>query len=99
MCSNLKLFTRKINFEMLGFEVLTPVVINSSVFCNVAACSPLKVNRRLGGTFSLNIRFRIISRARNQREGRRQAETICTSETSDVFRHTTPRYFPQYETP
>jgi hypothetical protein len=33
-----------------GFEVLTTVVINSTVFWDITLCSPLRVNRRFGGT-------------------------------------------------
>jgi hypothetical protein len=32
----------------VGFEVLTAVVMNSSVFWDIMPCSPLKVNRRFG---------------------------------------------------
>jgi hypothetical protein len=37
-----------------GFEALTEVVIESSVFWDVTLCSPLKVNRRYGGTCRLH---------------------------------------------
>jgi hypothetical protein len=30
-------------------EILTAVAINSSFICDIILCSPLKVNRRLGG--------------------------------------------------
>jgi hypothetical protein len=33
----------------VGFEVPTAVVIESSVFWDITACSPLKVNRCFGG--------------------------------------------------
>jgi hypothetical protein len=53
---------------LVGFEVLTKVV------WDIAPCSPLKVNRRFGGTCRLHLQGRRISRARNQREIRWQAE-------------------------
>jgi hypothetical protein len=35
-----------ISIKYVGFEVLTAVVMNSSVFWDVPPCSPLKVNRQ-----------------------------------------------------
>jgi hypothetical protein len=34
------------NFHYVGFEVLTAVVINTSVFWDITLCSPLKVSPR-----------------------------------------------------
>jgi hypothetical protein len=36
-------------YNFVGSEVLTAVVMNSSVFWDVTSCSPLKVNRHFGG--------------------------------------------------
>jgi hypothetical protein len=36
--------------KLLGFEVLTSVVMRSSIFWDITPCGPLKVNRRFGGT-------------------------------------------------
>jgi hypothetical protein len=36
------------NYHFVGFEVLTAVVVKSSIFCDIKPCSPLKVNRRFG---------------------------------------------------
>jgi hypothetical protein len=58
------------------FEVLTAVVMKSIIFCDITPCSPLKVNRRFGGTYRLHLQGRKISRARNQREIRWQAEAL-----------------------
>jgi hypothetical protein len=55
-------------FEMLlteGFEVLTPVVMRGTIFWDITPCSPLKVNRRFGGT------HRILP------EGRRLHGVVC----------------------
>jgi hypothetical protein len=60
------------NIDRKGFEVLTAVVMNI-IFWNITPCSPLKVNRRFGGIYRLNLRGRI-RRLGNQREGRQQAE-------------------------
>jgi hypothetical protein len=37
-------------FYYVGFEVLTPVLMKSSVFWHITPCSPLKMNRRFGET-------------------------------------------------
>jgi hypothetical protein len=34
----------------VGLEVLTPVVMKSSIFWDIASWSPVKVNRRFGGS-------------------------------------------------
>jgi hypothetical protein len=41
-----------------GFEVLTALVIKSSIFWGLTPCSPLEVNRYFGGTFSLHLQRR-----------------------------------------
>jgi hypothetical protein len=41
--------------NFVGFEVLTAVVMRSSIFWNITPCSPLKVNRRFGGIFRLHL--------------------------------------------
>jgi hypothetical protein len=35
---------------LVGFEVLTAVIMSSYIFWNTSPCSPLKINRRFGGT-------------------------------------------------
>jgi hypothetical protein len=55
---------------LVGSEVLTPVVMKSSVFCNIMPCSPLKLNRHFGGTYRLHLQDRRIDRTRNQRDKR-----------------------------
>jgi hypothetical protein len=45
----------------------------STIFWDITRCRPSKVNRRFGGTHRLHLQGRI-SRARNQRESRWQAE-------------------------
>jgi hypothetical protein len=67
---------------LVGVEVLTAV--------DMTPCSPLKVNRRFGGTRRLHLEGLRTSRARNQREHRWQSlEAICSSETSVDFQRTT----------
>jgi hypothetical protein len=50
--------------------------VKRTIFWAVAPCSPLKVNRRFGRTYSLHLQGRWISRARNQRESKWQAEIL-----------------------
>jgi hypothetical protein len=45
-----------------------------TIFWDITPCSPLKVNRRFGGTYRLHLQGRKISRAQNQRESRWQAK-------------------------
>jgi hypothetical protein len=60
------------------------LVISQTYFVNeeyrllgYTPCSPLKVNRRFGGTHRLHLKGRNISQARNQRESRWQAEALA----------------------
>jgi hypothetical protein len=59
---------------IVWFEVLTAVVMKSTIFWDITPCSPLSVNRRFGGTCRLLFQGRRIRRVRNQRESRCQAE-------------------------
>jgi hypothetical protein len=58
----------------VGFEVLTAVVMKSTVFWDITLCSPLKVNRRFGGTYCIHLQCWSISRAKYKCENRWQAE-------------------------
>jgi hypothetical protein len=49
-------------YLFVGFEVLTPVVMESTIFWNITPCTPLKFNRRFGGTYRLHLYGRRISR-------------------------------------
>jgi hypothetical protein len=53
----------------VGFEVLTAVVIKSTVFWDITPCGQLKVNRNFGRTYGLHLQSRI-SGVRYQRENR-----------------------------
>jgi hypothetical protein len=43
----------------VGFEVITVVVMKSINFWDITPCSPLSVNRLVGGTYSLHLQDRI----------------------------------------
>jgi hypothetical protein len=66
--------TSQVVIILVGFEVLTAVVMKNTIFMDITPCSPLKVNRRFGGTYRLHLQGRRISRARNQLESMWQAE-------------------------
>jgi hypothetical protein len=53
-------YNDKLCFSCVGLEFLTPVVIKSSVFWDMTPCSPLKTNRRFGGTCRLHLQGRRI---------------------------------------
>jgi hypothetical protein len=55
--------TRYSDRFLLWFEVLTAVVMKSSVFWDITPCNPLSVNRRFGGTYRLHLQGRRISQA------------------------------------
>jgi hypothetical protein len=42
----------------VGFEVLTAVVMKSTIFWDITRCTPLSVNRRFGGTYRLRLQGR-----------------------------------------
>jgi hypothetical protein len=46
------------NFTCLGFEVLTAVVMKSTIFWDITPRSPLSVNRRFAGTYRLHLQGR-----------------------------------------
>jgi hypothetical protein len=65
-----------IRTEFLGFEVLTAVIIKSSLFWYIPLRSQLKVNWTLGGICRLYHQSRRIWEARNQNERSYQAEQL-----------------------
>jgi hypothetical protein len=51
------------NREYVRFEVLTAVVMKSSIFWDITPCSPLKFSRHFGGTYRLHLQGRRICQA------------------------------------
>jgi hypothetical protein len=49
----LLLFRNEVTY--VGFEVLTAVVMKSTIFWDISPCGPLSVNRRFGGTYRLHL--------------------------------------------
>jgi hypothetical protein len=54
----------------VGLEVLSAVVLKSTIFSDITQCSPLKIDRCFGGIYLLRLQGRRTSRARNRRENR-----------------------------
>jgi hypothetical protein len=91
---------------IVGFEVLTAVVIKSTIFWDITPCSPLGVNRRFGGTSRLHLQHRRTSRARarfcfppafamvscSAYSSTLKMEAIISSETLVDTQRTTRRY-------
>jgi hypothetical protein len=46
------------------------VTIKVTIFCDVRPCSPVRIHRRFGGRYYLNLHCRKTSQSRNQQEGR-----------------------------
>jgi hypothetical protein len=65
--------------------------LKNTIFWDITPCSPLKVNRRFGGTYRLNLQGRKISRARNQRESGWQGEHGVISQKIVLFITTSVR--------
>jgi hypothetical protein len=53
---------------IMGYEVLTPVVMKRTIFWDITPCSLLKVSRRFGGPYRLHLQGRKISREENLHE-------------------------------
>jgi hypothetical protein len=91
----------------VGFEVLTAVVMKSTIFWNITPCSPLSVNRRFGGTYRLHLQDRKSKLSKNACHLLScwylaqlifltlKMEAMCSSETSVDTQQTTWRHIPE----
>jgi hypothetical protein len=50
--------TNLMKYDIVGFEVLTAVVMKSTIFWDITPCSPLSVNQRFGVTYYLHLQGR-----------------------------------------
>jgi hypothetical protein len=64
----LSLYLFNYEYICIRFEVLTAVVMKSSIFWDITPCSPLNVNNCFGGTCRLNLQGRRKSQVKYQRE-------------------------------
>jgi hypothetical protein len=75
-------------------QVLTVLVMNGFIFLDITPSSPLKVNRRFGGTYCLHPQgFTLVSYSAYS--STLKMEATCSSETSVDFQLTTRRYIPE----
>jgi hypothetical protein len=85
-------------FISVGFEVLTAVVMKSIIFWNITPCSPLRVNRRFGGTYRLHLQAPLATCFHAgflAYFSTLKMEAICSSEKSVGSQLTTRRYIPE----
>jgi hypothetical protein len=92
------------NHSKVSSEVLTAVVIKSTIFWDITPRSLLSVNRRFGGTYRLHLQggknnFSMCHLLLRWFPAEiifstLKMETICSSETSVDTRRTTRRYIP-----
>jgi hypothetical protein len=71
---------------LVGFEVVTVVVMKSIIFWDITPCSLLKVNRRFGGTYCLHLQGWRISWERNHIGCRWQAELLLSRKAIYIWR-------------
>jgi hypothetical protein len=80
----------------VGFEVLTVVVMKSTILWDVTSCSPLRVNQHFGGTYCHQLQGRKIRWFLAQLIfSTLKMEAKCSSETSVDTQRTTRRYIPE----
>jgi hypothetical protein len=88
----------------VGLDVLTAVVLKSTIFWDITPCSPLKVNRRFGGIYCLNLHRRIALLASCflvsclAYSSTLEMEASCSSEMSVDFQRSTRRYISEDST-
>jgi hypothetical protein len=63
--------------EHVRSKVLTPVVMNSFIFWDIAQCGPLKVSKGFGGTYRMYLQVRRVSQARKTHEARNKQRVDC----------------------
>jgi hypothetical protein len=66
-------------------EVLTPVVMKSTIFWDITSCSPLSVKRCFGRSYRLHLQGRKNTRARNQHESRWKGAASTLVSCSLIF--------------
>jgi hypothetical protein len=83
----------------VGFEVLTEVVMTCSISWDITPCSPLKVNRRFGGTYLLHLQSfdccLLHAGFCLAYSSTLKMEATCSSEKSVDFQRATRCYIPE----
>jgi hypothetical protein len=90
------------NCKNFGFEILTAVTLESSIFWDITPCSPAKVNRRFGGICHLHFQGLRLNQAENQQLAACFMPVFClkmkmiySTEESVDFHWTTWVYIPE----
>jgi hypothetical protein len=83
MLKNIPYINKFLQFLQQSFHYMFN--INSTIFWDITPYSPLRVNRRFGGTYRLHLQGRRISRARCQRESKWQAEHGVVRTSNPTF--------------
>jgi hypothetical protein len=100
-CSTSTICCRELKEPVLlvGFEVLTAVAMESSVFWNIRPCTPLKIDRHFGGTNRLHLNGRRMLLYAGIFLGyfsTLKTQKTHSSEKSIDFLQTTGRNIPEY---
>jgi hypothetical protein len=70
-------------------EVLTAAVMKSPIFWDIMSSSPMKFNRRFGGTSRLHLQGKKICQARNQHDaGSKENNPFAESSDLQAYRKT-----------
>jgi hypothetical protein len=69
----------------LKYGVLTAVVMNSSIFWDTTSCSPLKLNRRFGGTCLLNVQVRRMAQEESDKQSHPLGLFFDLEDVGDMF--------------
>jgi hypothetical protein len=71
----------------VGFEVLTGVVMKSTIFWGIISCSPLQNQPTFRGTYHLHLQGRRIGRAKKQSESRWQSSAYFSTMKMEAMFH------------
>jgi hypothetical protein len=87
------------NFTLVGFQILQALDVKSSVFCDITPCSLLKIIRRFGGIYLIDLQVLLATCLRLLSclaySSTLKMEATCSSETSVDFLQKTRRYIPE----
>jgi hypothetical protein len=67
----------QIKTSCVGFQGLTTVAVKNYIFWNITLCSPVRINRRFGGTYRLHLQSRRINQTGFQHEAGRKQLCFC----------------------
>jgi hypothetical protein len=101
---NLFEFVRKLFLKLVfcvGIEVLTAVIMKSTIFWDITPCSPLSVNRRFAGTYRLHLHGQRNNFSKvwgSHRDGYEHYYLLTPCSRVVNFYRTTQHHIPEYIT-